>query len=469
MKRIIFGLLLFVSALSATNFRDYLADFHPTQEKPFVVIITSFNNKDWFERNLDSIFGQKYSNYRVIYIDDCSQDQTSTYVKEYVTKHNLWHRFIIVENEQWASQMVNHIKGVSLCQDHEIIVHIDGDDWFAYDGVLELLNKIYTKWDVWLTYGQYQTWPQGDVGGSRPVPESVVRSNSYREFGFYYSHPRTFYAWLFKRIKLKDLMYKGSFIPTAPGPDFVFMFPMMEMAGPHALFIPDILYRWNRINCVSQHNIPVKKEMPPVESWEKYQPLSSLPTDIRVEKKCVAIVCVANAQEGLDYSNRIKEVPGISEFIFISKNSTKDLLEYLKTRVSEYVLLITDLSKELPSNLPYIIQILDVTGSRAFFFGLDASHFRPWNETINYAPFKGATIEYRNAPLNNGMLAWQMQYETYLWDDPALCSMVLFAPGESCDYLCSVLRDNLQQLVHYLKKLLVKEREVALMYQKNLE
>lgn len=468
MKIVLNLFLLCAGHLSATTFRDYLADFNPPEQKPFAIVITSFNNEQWYIKNLDSIFGQRYQNYRVIYIDDCSADRTTELVKAYVQEHHQSHRFTLVENSQWQSQMVNHIKGISLCQDHEIVVHIDGDDWFAHDGVLELLNKIYSKWDVWLTYGQYQTWPQGDIGGSRPVPESVVRSNSYREFGFYYSHPRTFYAWLFKQIKIKDLLYKGSFVPTAPGPDFVFMFPMMEMAGVHALFIPDILYRWNRINAVSQHNIPVKKEMPPVESWQKYQPLTGYPENKRTVKKCVVVVCEKDAQKELDYATRHNNVEGISEFICVRQDATKNLLEYAKAYNNEYILLTTDVSKELPRNLPDLMQILDDTGARAFFFGLDASHFRPWNEPINYAPFKDAQIEYRYAPLSNGMLAWAMEHEAYVWNDPTLCSMVLLAPGAWSHQLCAVLAEhNHQRLAEYLRNTLAKNRDVALMYQKN--
>src|SRR5205085_2891368 len=101
------------------------------------------------------------------------------------------------------------------------------------------------------------------------------------EMGFYYSHPRTFYAWLAKKIKLKDLIWKGSFIPTTPIIDKMLMFPMMEMAGQgHFKFIPDFLYQYNRTNSLSLCNMPIKLEIPPVAQWEKYQPLYEQDTDI---------------------------------------------------------------------------------------------------------------------------------------------------------------------------------------------
>jgi hypothetical protein len=48
-------------------------------EKNLTVIISSYNNKDWYRYNLDSVITQKYSNYQVLYIDDCSPDGTARY------------------------------------------------------------------------------------------------------------------------------------------------------------------------------------------------------------------------------------------------------------------------------------------------------------------------------------------------------------------------------------------------------
>jgi glycosyltransferase involved in cell wall biosynthesis len=41
-------------------------------EKKIVVIIPSYNNAEFFLNNIDSVIQQKYENYRVLYIDDCS-------------------------------------------------------------------------------------------------------------------------------------------------------------------------------------------------------------------------------------------------------------------------------------------------------------------------------------------------------------------------------------------------------------
>ena len=474
----------FCSCAAIGSLQESLIDYHPEQEKPFVIVITSYNNKEWCERNLDSIFMQNYHNYRVIYIDDHSSDETAHYVKDYVTRMNQWHRFIIVENEEWKSQMVNHYNAVYMCQDFEIVVHMDGDDWFAHEDVLTLLNKVYSKWDIWLTYGQYRTWPQGEIGGSRAVPENVIRANAFREFGFYYSHPRTFYAWLFKKIKLKDLLYKGSFIPAAPTPDALFMFPMIEMAGTHIKFIPDVLYCWNRKNSLSQHNLSVKKELPPVEKWEKYQSLSKKDAAItkNSQSRKSQLIIWAKDQESVNgfISSELEKMAGITTCaIFCEEKKLQsfwphiqcidcanesEVRDYFACNKTDYVLILRDAYCQLDS---FVVadcaEALERTGAFVFFFGTDKTHFKKCNEPINYAPFAGAQMEYRFAPLENGMLGWQCMYDQYLWDDPSLFSMIMIKQPESDNEFYRIFSDH-AAFKKYMFQNMRQDREIGLMH-----
>ena len=132
------------------------------------------------------------------------------------------------------------------------MVLLDGDDWFAHNQVLKELNRYYNDPNVWLTYGQYVTYPKYELGISRePIFRAYLKYANLRIVGpfskstdWFFSHLRTFYAGLFKKIKKEDLLYKGEFFPSAW--DFAILFPMVEMAREHAVFIPQILYVYNR-------------------------------------------------------------------------------------------------------------------------------------------------------------------------------------------------------------------------------
>ncbi|MFA6535598.1 MAG: glycosyltransferase family 2 protein, partial [Candidatus Babeliales bacterium] len=224
------------------------------QEKKFVVIIASFNNKNWYKVNLDSILSQKYENYKVIYIDDNSTDGTGGLVKEYISAHkDKLNKILFIQNTVRCGATANIYKAIHSCDNDSIIVILDGDDWVKNDHVLALLNKVYSDPNIWLTYGQFERYPYCTVGYCSEIPEEVIKANSFRSYKWVSSHLRTFYAWLYKRIKLEDLMFDGEFVPVCS--DLVTMFPMLEMAGRHFKFISDVLYVYNCINPNSYKNM----------------------------------------------------------------------------------------------------------------------------------------------------------------------------------------------------------------------
>src|SRR3990167_9582444 len=52
------------------------------EQKPFVVVISGYNNGAYLERTLRSIFSQVYDRYRLIYIDDASTDGSAALAQE---------------------------------------------------------------------------------------------------------------------------------------------------------------------------------------------------------------------------------------------------------------------------------------------------------------------------------------------------------------------------------------------------
>ncbi len=213
--------------------------------KKFVIVIASYNNSKWYKYNLNSVFSQTYPNYRIIYIDDCSPDHTYNLVKKYVEDKNFFDKIILIQNQKRVGALANHYKAIEMCDNNEIIVCLDGDDWFANDDVLEYLAKVYNDPSIWLTYSQFRNWPSGQLGWSEDIPKEVIEKNEFRKFGFISPQLRTYYAWLAKLVKLEDLKWEktNDFFPVAG--DVALMFPMLEMAGKHFKFIPRVLCQRN--------------------------------------------------------------------------------------------------------------------------------------------------------------------------------------------------------------------------------
>jgi glycosyltransferase involved in cell wall biosynthesis len=215
------------------------------EEKPIVLLITSYNNSQWYKGNLDAAFSQDYTNFRIIYVDDCSPDHTGELVEQYVQEHGWGDRVTLIKNKERKLKMENFYNAVhQLCADKEIIIDYDGDDRLFRPDVLSIVNKAYADSDVWMTYGSYITWPQ-DIGSNcRVIPDEIVEKNAYREYRWTTTHLKTFYAWLFKKINPEHLKYEGKFVDMAC--DIAFMFPMLEMAGGRYRYLTDLLYLYNR-------------------------------------------------------------------------------------------------------------------------------------------------------------------------------------------------------------------------------
>jgi len=211
----------------------------------------------------------------MIIIDDCSTDGTGELIKNYIAEHNLYEKITLICNEVRCGASENFYKVISECDNETVIVMYDGDDWFAHDKALERIAQEYQDYTVWMTYGSWVAHPKMLPGNCRPLPESIIKNCSFREYDFVTSHPKTFYAWLFKKIAKKDFMYKREFLQICS--DVALMFPILEMcSNGHIRYIPDILYIYNHENPISDFRIKaaLQEEVERViRRKKKYKPL----------------------------------------------------------------------------------------------------------------------------------------------------------------------------------------------------
>jgi len=222
--------------------------------KKIVVVIPSYNNRRWYKRNLSSVLAQDYDAFRVIYIDDCSLDATGELVRQFIADHNSYDVINLIRNAFRTGALENLYNAIHSCADDEIVILLDGDDWFANNRVVGKVDEVYTRTNCWMTYGQYRSWPDNMSGFSAEIPADIIETNSFRRNEWRSSHLRSFYAWLFKLIKREDLLNPdGTFYQMAW--DQAIMFPMLEMSGYHAKFLSEVLYVYNAANPINDHKV----------------------------------------------------------------------------------------------------------------------------------------------------------------------------------------------------------------------
>lgn len=231
--------------------------------KSFCIVIPSYNNDKIYKQNLESIFKQNYWNYRVIYIDDCSEDKTFKRVQKFINSYKLENKFLLLQQYTRQRQCAARYIAYHMAYDDEILVMLDGDDWLYDNQVLTKLNDFYKNNDILVSYGSFYEFSNGQISttlyGKRNYPPEIKLTRDYRNYDWISSHLRTGYAKLFKNINLEDLLDEsGKFYELAS--DFAEMIPVLEMSGDKNLNICEPMYVYNKENSILYNTSYYRKD-----------------------------------------------------------------------------------------------------------------------------------------------------------------------------------------------------------------
>ena len=234
-------------------------DKYVYEEIPMCVIIPSYNNINYYVKNLSSLMNQNYKNWRSVYIDDVSPDGTYDVVKKFITDNKLWNKITLMRQKQHNAQCCGRYMGYIMADDDEIICNLDGDD-FMYDrddnhkhNALMYVNKSYKK-GMYSSYGCFykSSGPQWLETKILYSPE-VVANKQYRTTKFLCKHMRTGYAGLYKNINIDDLMgIDGKFLHMCT--DVAIQYAVCEMAGDKHENVLAPTYIYNQDNSVTYNN-----------------------------------------------------------------------------------------------------------------------------------------------------------------------------------------------------------------------
>ena len=180
-------------------------------------------------------------------IDDLSTDNSLKVAEKSIGSDE---RFTIIKNDEKSFALKNIVKAIehSAPEDGDVIILLDGDDWFASTLSLEHLNSYYENKDCWVTYGSYIMHPYS-VMGIEPseYPQKVVDSNTYRSDKWRASHLRTFRFHVWDKIDKEDFKDQdGNYYKMAY--DQAIMLPLIEMASERCRYIPEVLHTYNKEN-----------------------------------------------------------------------------------------------------------------------------------------------------------------------------------------------------------------------------
>jgi len=242
----------------------------------YKIIVPFYNAGPWIGKCVDSIKRQRYDNFECVLIDDMSDDSSLVAARTVINGDP---RFRIITNKEKHYALENIAMGIETSNkinDEDVIIVLDGDDWFISSLSLSKLNEEYANKDCWMTYGSYMFHPWA-VRGPEPseYPKEVIEKNSFRGDQWRASHLRTFKYKLWKNIDHKDLKDSGGKYYTMAY-DQALMLPMLEMAGHKSRYIWDLLHTYNKENPISVDKIKAEQQLATAQEIRRKEPYKRL-------------------------------------------------------------------------------------------------------------------------------------------------------------------------------------------------
>lgn len=210
--------------------------------KKFVFCTSSYNQCQFINKNLESIKMQNYSKgmYRIIYVNDASTDDSKKYLEDFM-KNNPDINMKLINNEKNMGPAYSRHISYNDCDDDEICVFLDGDDWLIEKNTLGILSYVYKNNDIYATFGsmqghkyQYSSW------------KIFKRYNKEK----YFSHLRTCYAFICKNVPEKYLKFKKKEWLIFQSDTALFT-NIVELCGYKYAFIKNHFVFYNSYNCIN--------------------------------------------------------------------------------------------------------------------------------------------------------------------------------------------------------------------------
>ncbi len=220
----------------------------------FIIVMPLYNAEKWIKLSIKSVLKQDYDNFHCVVADDGSTDSSYEIAKKLIGSEP---RFTLIKNDTNIGPLGNAYEAAMVHNPHQednnVIVILDGDDFFYSKDTLNILNEAYLNNDCWMTYGSYINLSDKKRGKfSRQVPQAIIESSLHRKSEWRTSHLRSYKLNLLRKVVKNDLLdEEGNYFKAAG--DLALMFLLLELSGSRASFIEDILYVWNDLNEINEH------------------------------------------------------------------------------------------------------------------------------------------------------------------------------------------------------------------------
>lgn len=208
------------------------------EDQNFLIVVPVTAPTEGLERNVSSIASQSYAGSRVEYIllheEGNGAEFFGKVVKEKLPKAHIHAVHSLPELYQ------SYTSVVSSAPDNTVVIHLDGNDWFASEEALMQMNAIYRNQDVWLAYPQYITFPTYQKGSAKVHSKKrMMNSRTYR-VPWVNATCKAYYARLFKQYYSEKHIPEEFYLSISSVDEM--LTPVAESGRGHVRFISEVLY-----------------------------------------------------------------------------------------------------------------------------------------------------------------------------------------------------------------------------------
>lgn len=130
------------------------------------VVVPTRNNvyDNRYVYNIQSILNQNYTNYRIVVVDDHSEDKTAVLIERYLRRRNIsTQRAVVLKNNRREGSLANiHHAVHNYCKDYTVTIEVDGDDELIGNYVFKLFNAIYQSKNPGFAYSNHVYYAQDE-------------------------------------------------------------------------------------------------------------------------------------------------------------------------------------------------------------------------------------------------------------------------------------------------------------------